>query len=385
MPHNHHAKKGTGSTNHEERICVAVLGAVPPPWGGQAVMTRLLLDGHYESVNLKPVNMHFSRTTSDRGNLSFYKIVELFRVILAVYLARIFGSSILYFAPAGPERGPLLRDALVLVSTRWMFRKTIWHFHAGGFHEYQPSNAIERKLFSLAFDRPTMAIRLAENSPPDDVAVKARMVCVVANGVPDPTNEYIPPRNSEPAHLLFIGVLNEGKGVGIIIDALAILRERGQTVCVDFVGEWASKAYRLEIEQRLLENGLTEVVLFHGARTGVEKDRLLRQAAIYCFPSHFRHENLPVTVIEAMAYSLPVVATEWRGIPDLVVNDVTGVIVQPHDAMATAEAISRLLANPEERRRMGAAARERYVAEFTAETFHRRMSEVFTSVLHADL
>jgi glycosyltransferase involved in cell wall biosynthesis len=372
-------------THNENKTCVAVLGAIPPPWGGQAVMTQLLLDGHYKSVNLRPVTMRFSRTTADRGNLSFYKIAELFRVILAVYWARICGSTILYYAPAGPERGPLLRDALVLASTRWMFRKTIWHFHAGGFHEYQAPSVVERKLLSIAFDRPTLAIRLGQNSPPDDVAVKARMACIVANGVPDPTHEYIPPRNSEPARLLFIGVLNEGKGVGIIIDALVLLREHGQTVCVDFVGEWASKSYRLEIEQRILEHELKGIVFFHGTRTGVDKDRLLREAAIYCFPSHFRHENLPVTVIEAMAYSLPVVASDWRGIPDLVVDNVTGVIVPPCDAMATAEAISRLLSDPDECRRMGAAARERYVAQFTAEMFHRRMGEVFTSVLRAEL
>ena len=327
--------------------------------------------------------MRFSRATVDRGNLTFYKVVELFRVIFAVYWARLCGSTILYFAPAGPERGPLLRDALVLACTRWMFPRTIWHFHAGGFHEYQAPNVIERKLLSLAFNRPTMAIRLAKNSPPDDVAVNARMSCVVANGVPDPTHEHIPLRSSDPARLLFIGVLNDGKGVGIIIDALMLLRERGHSVCVDFIGEWASNSYRREIEQRISENKLEGFLRFHGTRTGLEKDRLLREATLYCFPSHFLHENLPVTIIEAMAYSLPVVASDWRGIPDLVVDDVTGVIVPPHDAMATADAISRLLGDPEERRRMGVAARERYVAEFTAETFHRRMGEVFTSVLRA--
>ena len=369
----------------ERKTCIAVLGALPPPWGGQAVMTQLLLDGEYESVNLRPVVMHFSRATSDRGRMSLYKIAELFRVILAVCLSRLCGSTILYYAPAGPERGPLLRDAFVLMGTRWMFRKTIWHFHAGGFHEYQAANMVERKLLSQAFGKPTMAIRLAENSPRDDVAVKARMACVVANGVPDPTQEYIPLRLTEPSRLLFIGVLNEGKGVGIIIDALAILRKRGHSVCADFVGEWASDSYRMEIEHRVREYELTGIVLFHGTRTGVDKDRLLRQATIYCFPSSFIHENLPVTVIEAMAYSLPVIASSWRGIPDLVVDDVTGVIVPPCDAEATAQAISRLLVDPEERRRMGVAARERYVARFTADRFHRRMDEVFTSVLQAEL
>jgi glycosyltransferase involved in cell wall biosynthesis len=88
-----------------------------------------------------------------------------------------------------------------------------------------------------------------------------------------------------------------------------------------------------------------------------ELSRLYGQAAVVVFPS--RRDGFPVACAEAMAHGRPVVATAVGGLPDMVVDGETGLLVPPGDARALRAAIDRLLADADLRRRLGAAGRER--------------------------
>jgi glycosyltransferase involved in cell wall biosynthesis len=84
--------------------------------------------------------------------------------------------------------------------------------------------------------------------------------------------------------------------------------------------------------------------------------------------------------IEAMMFGLPVVATNWRGLPDIVVDGETGFLVPPKDAKSIAERLERLISDQDLRRIMGAAGRRRYEQNFTVEKFRNSMEEVLSAV-----
>ena len=106
----------------------------------------------------------------------------------------------------------------------------------------------------------------------------------------------------------------------------------------------------------------------------------LDAADVLLHPS--RSDTLPTAVIEAMACSVPVVATNVGGIGELVEHGSTGTLVTPPPtAAAFAAALAPLLGDPGRRRRAGAAARARFEAEFTADRWARRMREIYLSVL----
>ena len=86
-----------------------------------------------------------------------------------------------------------------------------------------------------------------------------------------------------------------------------------------------------------------------------------------------RADNLPLAVLEAMAAGLPVVGTRVGGIPELVVDGETGVLVEPEDPPALAEALDSLAASPELRRELGRAGRARGIEHFSPEGTARRM------------
>jgi glycosyltransferase involved in cell wall biosynthesis len=85
--------------------------------------------------------------------------------------------------------------------------------------------------------------------------------------------------------------------------------------------------------------------------------------------------------VEAMMFGLPVVATDWRGLPDIVVDGETGFLVPPKIAQSIAERLERLILDPDLRAAMGAAGRRRYEERFTINKFRNRMEEALSSVV----
>ena len=114
-------------------IKVLIVGQTPPPYHGQALMIERLVQSKFSRVQLFHVRMAFSDSIGDIGRFRFGKVLHLLNVILRIVWHRIVhGTTILYYPPAGPNRVPVYRDLIILGCTRWMFRRTVFHFHVMG-------------------------------------------------------------------------------------------------------------------------------------------------------------------------------------------------------------------------------------------------------------
>ena len=125
---------------------------------------------------------------------------------------------------------------------------------------------------------------------------------------------------------------------------------------------------------------MKEIVQLTGPLHGDEKWKAYSRADVFCFPTFYSAETFPVVAIEAMMFGLPVVATNWRGLPDIVVDGETGFLVPPKDAQSIAERLERLISDPDLRRTMGAVGRRRYEQNFTVEKFRNSMESALVSV-----
>ena len=95
--------------------------------------------------------------------------------------------KILYYPPAGPNRVTIFRDFAILLPTRWLFGKTIFHFHASGLSEiYERLPAWQRWLFRRAYYNADAGIRLSALTPDDARQLRVRREYVIANGIDDP-------------------------------------------------------------------------------------------------------------------------------------------------------------------------------------------------------
>jgi len=106
-----------------------------------------------------------------------------------------------------------------------------------------------------------------------------------------------------------------------------------------------------------------------------------RRASVFVMPSYY--ETFGISVIEAMAFGLPVIATNVGGLPEVVQDGVTGILVPPKDPDALAEGIVRLLRDPELRRRLGNAGRDRVLSEFRLDRIVEQTLSVYESVCHS--
>ena len=147
------------------------------------------------------------------------------------------------------------------------------------------------------------------------------------------------------------------KRIDDLLAAVSMLRDRHPDIRVEIAGEGSCADSLRETTGRL---GLGEVVTFLGWRDDLPT--LLRRWSVFVVPS--AHEGFGIAPLEAMAAGTPVVASAADGLSELVVDRVTGFIVEPGDIATLADRIDGLLKDEERRSRMAAAALERARARF---------------------
>jgi len=326
--------------------------------------------------------VHFSRELRKTGKFQFQKILHLCSLICRILFFRLTRQPrILYYTPAGPTRLAVLRDIVVLCIVRPFFQMTILHFHAGGVSEvYERLPALARPFFRRAYWNADLGIMVSKNAPDDPANLRAQATVVIPNGVQD----LAAGRRSAGQHgvtrLLFVGLLRESKGVLILIEALRILAGRGVQAQLQLVGELDGGAFSEQLRERVEEYGLEEQVVLSGVLVGEAKADAYAAADILCFPTFFESETFGLVAVEAMAFGLPVVATRWRGLVDVVEDEVTGLLVSPRDPAELADALARLITNPDEARLMGSRGRIRYERLFTLDRHLEAMRAAFESL-----
>lgn len=243
------------------------------------------------------------------------------------------------------------------------------HLHAGRYPDYYRNGCgpLARLLMRFAFDRARAVLVVSGELQAWVRSVSSQGRVVVLHNpvllpqrdeVGEPLAEPAPAR--APATLVFLGHLEAGKGCYDLLRAMrtivAAVPQARLLLCGD--GQ-RDKAHALAASL-----GLQASVDFPGWVDAERRAALLDMATVFVLPSHA--EGLPMSLLEAMAHGVPVVATAVGGIPEAVRDGLEGVLVAPRHTAALAGAVLGLLADPDARMRMGAAARERVRSEFSS-------------------
>lgn len=346
-------------------------------------MIQQLLDADLPSVSFWPVRMDFSSDMDEIGKIQLKKILHLGSVVFRIFIARVrCCPSILYYPPAGPNRVPFYRDVVILILTRWMFRRVIFHFHASGLSTLYPSlNRIEKWLFRLAYFHPAAAIRTSGFNPDDGAFIRARHNVVIENGLPDSYPKFkalAALRNTHAVpRILFVGALYESKGIRALIQACRLLKDHDIPFELECAGRFESVPYEAEIKTLIAEAGLSERIFFSGVLMGDAKWEAYARADIFCFPSFFESESFGLVNLEAMQFELPVVSTNWRGIPGVVKDGESGFLVEVNNPVQLADRLSLLLRNPLRRRQLGLRGRHLFRERFLNDMWQSKMDRVF--------
>jgi phosphatidylinositol alpha-1,6-mannosyltransferase len=190
------------------------------------------------------------------------------------------------------------------------------------------------------------------------------------------------PAQAGPPTLLTVGRLNEPyKGHDVMLRALPLVAAAVPEARWVVVGDGPLRA---ALESRAAAYGVRDRVQFTGQVTDDERDALFRSSHVFVMPARTpangAGEGFGIVFLEANLHGLPVVAGRVGGALDAVVDGVTGVLVDPADHVAVADAVTDLLRDPDQARRLGAAGAERARQEFRWREIAGRVEAALRSV-----
>ncbi len=174
--------------------------------------------------------------------------------------------------------------------------------------------------------------------------------------------------------ILFLGVLIKRKGVSDLLRAVKMLKEKqeGKRFKVIIAGT-GEEEQKLKDEAKLL--AIDDIVEFAGWTEGKKKKELLRKSQILVLPSY--NEGLPIAILEAISYGLPVIATDVGDISSAVIDGKNGYLIQPGDIDALENGLERLMQDKEQFLKMSAYARHLCEEKFSDTKYFEQIGECY--------
>jgi glycosyltransferase involved in cell wall biosynthesis len=265
------------------------------------------------------------------------------------------------------------RDAAFIGAALAARSPVLVHLHGTGFERfYDQCDGLQRALVRRLFERAACVATPAESLRgwARSIARRAHVVCL-ANPV------AIEPLAQDPCRgnlVLFLGHMAPDKGVFDLLDALAAVRGAVPDLRLVCAGD----GDRIAVAHYAERLGMADAVKFTGWVGSSGKRALFESAAVLAAPCY--DAALPMSLLEAMAAAVPVVAAAVGGIPELVVDGVNGFLVAPGDSASLARALRRLLADRALATRVGAAARESVRLRHAAERALPRLEELYAAM-----
>lgn len=225
-----------------------------------------------------------------------------------------------------------------------MGKKVVIHIHGGGFKEYYDSN---KHFIDSVLDRCDALIALSPSWKTFFGEIGCQNVHVVPNIIESPVLK--PVRKDGKFHLLYLGQIYKAKG---IYDILELINSHHSEYVDRLVLDIGGGMYDVELLKQIIrDERMDDVVHFHGWVSGGKKQELLTLADAFILPSY--SEGVPISILEAESYGLPVISTPVGGIPEILADGKNGFLITPGDKCAMKSAVDALMNSPGLRREMG--------------------------------
>ncbi|MBE6304479.1 MAG: glycosyltransferase family 4 protein [Bacteroidales bacterium] len=308
-------------------------------------------------------------TNSPHGTLA--GIPAMLHTMLRLPIERLRGRKILHVHSASGKS--FIRKSIVMAEARLFGYKVIFHSHSGIVLRFYGNFGVNRvkRILSMA----SSIIALSQSWVDYYRSTFGfNNVELLYNPITLPASVE-QPRSSNPLQLIFLGIINDLKGIFDLIEVMAENKDRWRgRVHLTIGGSGEDE----RLKQRIETLGISDIVSFIGWTVGEDKEAALANAHVLLLPSYT--EGLPMSILEGMIRCKPIISTPVGGIPEVVTPDVNGFLVAPGDKKALATAIDCYLLNPELIQRHGKVSSERSVT-FRPDSILPRLAQIYRKVL----
>jgi len=329
----------------------------------------------YLSSNIKDVfRIRYIATHRD-GNY-FVKIIYALsgyaNFLLSLLVIR---PDIFHFHVA--SRASFYRKTPLILLAYLLQKPIIYHLHGAEFMQFynDESKTLKKFLIRSVLSKATVIIALSKQWRSNLLTIDETFpIQVLYNSIPIPDLEKGKDQD-EKKKILFMGQLGKRKGVPELIAAAEKLSHFRVDFRIILCGDGNVPMWQEECSRKKLEDKFE----FRGWVTGEEKDLLFKEADIYVLPSY--NEGLPMSVLEAISYAIPVISTPIGGIPEAVVDGVNGFLVKPGDVESLAAKIGVLLEDDNLRKQFGEASRKIAEQKFDISITLRCLDEMYLKLV----
>ncbi|WP_242158107.1 glycosyltransferase family 4 protein [Aestuariivivens sediminis] len=360
-----------------------VLHFSPPVHGaskvGDTIVNSQLIKNN---LNSKFVKIKSSDNLQEIGTLKvkklWYTIALLFKVVYQLFVFR--PQSI--YLTASPQGFAFYRDLIVSIPIKvfCIFKSctVFYHYHAKGIDEFVSKSLISKNLTNF-FINNTCLIFINEKMLNEVKKLNSyKKIFILNNGVPDPLKEesfkeLVKKRSqTDQIHVLYLSNMMKSKGYDIVLNLAKWVNEQNITnIKFHFAGSWHSKKDMEFFNSFRAKHDLWGRVEYHGLVDGSKKMKLFRQANVFVFPSRYKKEVFPLSVLEALSYGLPVLAFNAGAVADIV-NPTVGIISNEDNVFKDFKCIMEKFLNESSYYQ----CRNLFLSKYTVESFEKNLVKI---------
>lgn len=362
---------------------------MPPPVHGASMVGQWIHDSKIinDAFECHYINLSASKAIDSVGKFSLDKIKFLFTLLFTVLrYVFIWRPNLCYYTPTSVNAFGLYRDIIVVKVLRLCGQRVILHLHNKGV-----KMAVDRSQFvGCAYKqlyRGNKVILLAKELY-DDVFgfVKPDDIYYLPNGIPqtlsdeafdDVVDQRMKSIDEKKIRFLFLSNMMSEKGIWDLLDACKILKDRDLSFECHYVGNWGKDTTIESFGEGISSRELNDYIFVHGPKYGVDKSAFFCDSDIFVFPTYYHGETFGLVLVEAMEYGLPCISTFEGGVPSVVDNGKTGLLIESKSPELLADKMAYLASNLSERCELGANGRRRFLDNFTSIHFESRLKEIF--------
>ena len=372
--------------SHKKEVFFAC--RMPPPFTGQTIATKLIVDLLKDSFGIYCYNISDARRK--QKEIGTFSLSYFMRTILFIknikQQTRYRKPDVFYFSPAGSYLG-FLRDLLLVNIIRKDVTRIVAHVHAGNFADilgkHQQCHMLA-KQFVKKIDKFIFLSNSLSHCAKEIISDEKRVVIhnIIDGEVRFSDNEIAQKiegkRSRKIFNIIFISNMIPEKGYLMLGEALGNL-SADVAWQAHFIGRWDSEKQKEEFEAILRKKSVIDSVNIYGIITDrkIIKE-ILRGADVFVLPTKYISEAQPLSIIEAMNAGTPVITTAHASIPDFVYNDENGYLLTKRTPQKISNAIEKLFDYNNWEKKAN-AARSTYVEKFDTDIIRKQLLEALLS------
>jgi glycosyltransferase involved in cell wall biosynthesis len=311
-----------------------ILHYSPPVHGASKVgdyilQSRIINNG----LTTQFIKIKASKNLSEIGRFDLSKVFNSIQLFFKVLKALFFFRPTVIYYTASPEGFAFYRDLLVTFPMK-LYQKILsnteiyYHYHAKGINHFSKESNL-KLILSNIFLKKINIILISEllKIEVENINTYKRLY-FLSNGVENNLSQtefkdMVSDRcKKNEIRILFLSNMIKEKGYDTVLDIARKIKEQNLGYRIDFAGGWPSSEDETYFNQYVKKHNLESLVSYHGLVQGEEKKKLFKAATLFIFPSRYKKEVFPLSILEALSYGLPIIAFDVGAVSKIVTHDV---------------------------------------------------------------